>query len=77
MSTPRLDSPQRPPQAAPKPQASPKALTAYRPYWAKRSGGDHHFLFLVVVFIALLWSPLLWVWGPAELPRWQARDWAL
>jgi len=44
---------------------------------AKRSGGDHHFLFLVVVFIALLWSPLLWVWGPAELPRWQARDWAL
>ena len=44
---------------------------------AKRSGGDHHFLFLVVVLIALLWSPLLWVWGPAELPRWQARDWAL
>jgi drug/metabolite transporter (DMT)-like permease len=44
---------------------------------AKRSGGDHHFLFLVVILIALLWSPLLWVWGPAELPRWQARDWAL
>jgi uncharacterized radical SAM protein YgiQ len=38
MSTPLLESPPRPPQAAPKPQASPKALTAYRPYWAKRFG---------------------------------------
>ena len=38
MSAPLLDSPPRPPQARPKPQASPKALTAYRPYWAKRFG---------------------------------------
>ena len=44
---------------------------------AKRSGGDHHFLFLVVLLIALLWSPVWMVWGPTELPRWQARDWAL
>ncbi|MBM3389449.1 MAG: EamA family transporter [Betaproteobacteria bacterium] len=44
---------------------------------AKRSGGDHHFLFLVVCLIAVLWSPLLWVWGPDELRRWQARDWSL
>ncbi|MFM8928001.1 MAG: YgiQ family radical SAM protein [Betaproteobacteria bacterium] len=38
MSTLQLDSPPRQPQVAPKPQASPKALTAYRPYWAKRFG---------------------------------------
>ena len=44
---------------------------------AKRSGGDHHFLFLVVGLIAVLWSPLLLWWGPAELVRWSARDWTL
>jgi drug/metabolite transporter (DMT)-like permease len=44
---------------------------------AKRSGGDHHFLFMVVVMIALLWSPILVVWGPAELSLWRAQDWAL
>jgi uncharacterized radical SAM protein YgiQ len=38
MITPLFDSPQRLLRAAPKPQASPKALTAYRPYWAKRFG---------------------------------------
>ena len=38
MSNHQLDSPQRLPRAAPKPQESPRALTAYRPYWAKRFG---------------------------------------
>ncbi len=44
---------------------------------AKRSGGDHHFLFLVVLAIALLWSPILLVWGPQELAGWTSGDWAL
>lgn len=44
---------------------------------AKRSGGDHHFLFLVVVLITLLWSPVMIVLGPQELVRWTVQDWAL
>jgi drug/metabolite transporter (DMT)-like permease len=44
---------------------------------AKRSGGDHHFMFLVVLLITLLWSPVLMLWGPEELPHWQVADWAL
>lgn len=44
---------------------------------AKRAGGDHHFLFLVVVFIALIWSPVLVMWGPEELARWRPEHWAL
>lgn len=44
---------------------------------AKHSGGDHHFVLMVVVMIAVLWSPVLWIWGPQELPRWQWADWAL
>ncbi len=44
---------------------------------AKRSGGDHHFLFLVVLLIAVLWSPILLIWGPDELAQWRLQDWAL
>ena len=44
---------------------------------AKRSGGDHHFLLLVVCMIAVLWSPVLVVWGPDELARWGWSDAAL
>lgn len=44
---------------------------------AKKAAGDHHFLFLAVCLIALLWSPVLVWWGPDELPRWTAQDWAL
>ena len=44
---------------------------------AKKAGGDHHFIFLAVCLIALLWSPALLWFGPDELPRWTARDWGL
>lgn len=44
---------------------------------AKKAAGDHHFIFLAVCLIALLWSPALWWFGPQELPRWTPSDWAL
>ena len=44
---------------------------------AKKAAGDHHFIFLAVCLIALLWSPVLVGFGPTELPRWTARDWAV
>lgn len=44
---------------------------------AKKSGGDHHFLFAVVCLITVIWSPVLLLWGPNELPRWRGGDWAL
>ena len=44
---------------------------------AKKAAGDHHFLFLAVCLMALLWSPVLLWFGPEEVPRWSARDWAV
>lgn len=43
----------------------------------KKAGGDHHFIFLGVCLIAVLWSPVALWWGVEELPRWTMSDWAL
>jgi drug/metabolite transporter (DMT)-like permease len=44
---------------------------------AKKAGGDHRFVLMGGLLVALIWAPAaLWL-APGELPRWGRAEWAV
>ena len=42
---------------------------------AKQAGGDARFVFFVSLILMVVWAPLGWWLGRAEVPRWGATEW--
>ena len=42
---------------------------------AKQAGGDARFAFFISVLVMVIWAPLGWWLGRAEVPRWGLTEW--